>query len=194
METIARLPYWGAFALWGLLEIAGAFILRRNLRRHGTPDKDRGSILWIMACLWAGLFLAGTISQNVPRYGLGWDPSLGNALAAIVILSGIAFRQYAIRTLGRYFTQDVAVSAGQQIIQTGPYRLIRHPAYTGTLVSVMGIALGMANWLSLAAAAAGFFIGHLYRIHVEEQALVALAGKPYEEYMRRTKRLIPFVF
>jgi protein-S-isoprenylcysteine O-methyltransferase Ste14 len=115
-------------------------------------------------------------------------------LAAFVVLAGIVFRQYAIRTLGRFFTQDVAVSAGQQIIQAGPYRYLRHPAYTGTLVSIAGIALGMANWLSLAAAAAGYLVGHLYRIRVEEQALLASVGKPYEAYLRRTKRLIPFLF
>ncbi|OGO08113.1 MAG: hypothetical protein A3K46_01060 [Chloroflexi bacterium RBG_13_60_9] len=194
MATIAEIAYWGAFALWGLIEVAGAFVLRRNLRRQEAADKDRGSILGIIACLWAGLFLAGYVSREIPQAGLGLNPALARTLAAIIILLGIAFRQHAIRTLGRFFTQDVAVSAGQAIIQTGPYRLIRHPAYTGTLISVMGIGLGMINWLSLAAAAAGFLIGHLFRIRIEEQALLETVGKSYADYMRRTKRLIPFLF
>ena len=84
-------------------------------------------------------------------------------LAAVVILAGIAFRAYAVRTLGRYFTNDVAVSADQPVIQAGPYRLIRHPAYTGTLLSALGVGLGMTNWLSLIAVAAGFLVGHLNR-------------------------------
>jgi len=148
---------------------------------------------WIVICLWAGLLLAGFLRRFVPQAGLGRDPAPAHILSAIIILAGIAFREYAIRSLGKFFTQDVDVSEGQAIVQTGPYRLIRHPAYTRTLISVLGIALGMNNGLSLAAAAAGFLIGHLYRIRVEEQALLASAGKAYAEYMRRTKRLIPFV-
>jgi protein-S-isoprenylcysteine O-methyltransferase Ste14 len=194
MDSIASISYWGAFALWGLIEIAGAFVLRRNLRRQEAADKDRGSILGIIVCVWAGLIFAGYMPQFFPQAGLGLDPALARSLAAIIILAGIAFRQYAIRTLGRFFTQDVAVSADQKIVEAGPYRYIRHPAYSGTLISMLGIALGMNHWLSLAAALAGFLIGHLYRIRVEEQALIASIGKAYEEYMRRTKRLIPFVF
>jgi protein-S-isoprenylcysteine O-methyltransferase Ste14 len=194
METLSNMAYWGAFALWGLLELAGAFTQRRNAKRRDASDKDRGSIFLIIASLWAGLLLAGYASQSVLQVRWNWNPAQAKVFAAVVILLGILLRQYAIRILGRYFTQDVAVSKGQQLVQTGPYRFIRHPAYTGTLISVIGIALGMTNWLSLTAAAAGFLIGHLYRIRVEEQALIAYVGKSYEEYMRRTKRLIPFVF
>lgn len=194
MDIISKAAYWGAFILWGSIEIVGAFTLRHNVKRQDASDKDRGSIIFIVLCLWVGTFLAGDFSRSIPQANLGWDASALQFLAAIVILGGIIFRQHAIRTLGRYFTQDVAVSAGQEIVQTGPYKLIRHPAYTGTLLSVTGIALGMNNGLSLAAAAAGFLVGHLYRIRVEEPALIASVGKPYEDYMRRTKRLIPFIF
>ncbi len=194
MDTLARLAYWGAFLLWGSIEVAGAFVQRRGIRRRDASDRDRGSMTWIIICLWAGLLLAGFLPELIPQASLGMNPALAHALAAILILAGIVFRQSAIRALGLFFTQDVAVSAGQAIIQTGPYRLIRHPAYTGTLVSILGIALGMNNALSLAAAAAGFLIGHLYRMRVEEQALLASTGRAYADYRHRTKRLIPFIF
>lgn len=54
-------------------------------------------------------------------------------------------RLYAIRTLGRYFTRDVAVSAGQQVVQSGLYHLIRHPAYSGTFLTMLEVGLAMTN-------------------------------------------------
>jgi steroid 5-alpha reductase family enzyme len=92
------------------------------------------------------------------------NPPLLVTLGALLILLGLGFRWYAIRSLGRYFTRDVAVSANQQVVQSGPYRLIRHPSYTGTLITAIGVGLGICNWLSLVAVLAGFLAGHLYRV------------------------------
>ncbi|MGH2480827.1 MAG: methyltransferase family protein, partial [Ktedonobacteraceae bacterium] len=80
------------------------------------------------------------------------------------------------------------------IVSTGPYRFLRHPSYTGVLLLVGGIGITLGNWLSLLIILAGVLIGLLYRISVEEKALRTFLGQPYEEYMRRTKRLIPFLF
>jgi protein-S-isoprenylcysteine O-methyltransferase len=125
---------------------------------------------------------------------LNWNQPVVVTLASLLLMGGIAFRAFAVRTLGRYFTNDLAVSADQPVIQDGPYRLIRHPAYTGTLLSAVGAGLGMTNWLSLIAVVAGFLIGHLYRVGIEEREMTASIGEPYAAYMRRTKRFIPFLF
>src|SRR5262249_50419629 len=80
----------------------------------------------------------------------------------------------------------------QTVVQKGPYRLVRHPSYTGALLTVLGILLCQTNWLSLAC----FLLalpGFAYRIRVEERALVTALGEPYRDYMRRTKRLVPSV-
>jgi protein-S-isoprenylcysteine O-methyltransferase Ste14 len=103
-------------------------------------------------------------------------------------------RWYAIWTLGRYFTRDVAVSAEQQVVQRGPYRAIRHPAYSGTFLTMLGVGLAVTNWASLAVLLTGVLLGHLYRVHVEEKALMQTIGQPYIDYMRRTRRFIPLVF
>jgi protein-S-isoprenylcysteine O-methyltransferase Ste14 len=87
----------------------------------------------------------------------------------------------------------VAVAPGQTVIETGPYRLIRHPSYTGFLITLLGFGLCLTNWLSLLVIMACALIGFSYRIHVEEQVLQEQLGQRYQEYMRRTKRLIPFV-
>ncbi len=108
--------------------------------------------------------------------------------------AGGGLRWWAILTLGRYFTFDVAVRASQPVVQSGPYRLIRHPAYSGTLLVLLGIGLALANWASIAAILAGVLIGLRYRVRVEEQALIDGLGQPYVDYMRHTKRFVPFIF
>ncbi len=97
--------------------------------------------------------------------------------------------------LGRYFTTSVAVAPEQTVIEAGPYRLIRHPSYTGLLMILLGFGLSLTNnWLSLLVMMGCALIGLSYRIQVEERVLQEHLGQRYQEYMRRTKRLIPFVF
>jgi protein-S-isoprenylcysteine O-methyltransferase Ste14 len=105
-----------------------------------------------------------------------------------------ALRWWAIITLGRYFTIDVAVRSTQSVVQSGPYRFVRHPSYTAVLIMLLGVGLALANWASLVAMLAGGLIGLLYRVRVEERALVEALGQPYVDYMRHTERFIPFMF
>jgi protein-S-isoprenylcysteine O-methyltransferase Ste14 len=80
------------------------------------------------------------------------------------------------------------------VVESGPYRLIRHPSYTGALLALFGIALALTNWASLAAIILGNAVGFGYRVMVEERALSCALGQSYSVYMRRTRRLIPFIF
>ena len=96
--------------------------------------------------------------------------------------------------LGAFFTTTVAVAPEQTVIEAGPYRRIRHPSYTGFLLCLLGLGLTLTNnWLSLLVIMGCALIGFGYRIQVEEAVLQERLGQPYQAYMRRTKRLIPFV-
>ena len=106
---------------------------------------------------------------------------------------GIAVRRYAIKALGASFTTTVATASEQRLVEGGPYKLIRHPAYTGLLITLLGFGVSFTNWLSLLALMGCMLLGFGYRIHVEERALQERFGQRYQEYMQRTKRLIPFV-
>jgi protein-S-isoprenylcysteine O-methyltransferase Ste14 len=112
----------------------------------------------------------------------------------VVFLLGASLRWWAIFTLGRYFTADVAVRSTQSLVQSGPYRLLRHPSYTAILIMLLGVGMVLANWASIATLLTTGLIGLLYRVGVEERALVEALGRPYVDYMRHTKRLIPFLF
>jgi protein-S-isoprenylcysteine O-methyltransferase Ste14 len=96
--------------------------------------------------------------------------------------------------LGRYFTRDVATREGQRVVESGPYRWIRHPSYTGILMTAAGFGLALGNALALAIVLIGVLAGLLYRVAVEERALATDLGQPYRTYMLRTRRFIPFLW
>lgn len=185
--------FWIAYAIWGIPEILGA-IRQNSVRvRKEARREDRGSYLFLMAMLYIGLFLAFIAVYALPVATIAWHQTVIFFIGIAAILLGVALRWYAIWTLGRYFTRDVAVSPDQQIVQHGPYRYIRHPAYSGSLLTVVGVGLALLNWASLIMLVVCTFIGYLYRVRVEEQALCQTIGQPYRDYMRRTRRFIPFV-
>jgi protein-S-isoprenylcysteine O-methyltransferase Ste14 len=83
---------------------------------------------------------------------------------------------------------------GQTVIQEGAYRWVRHPSYTGGMLMYLGTGLALTNWLSAVILTAMGAAGYAYRVHVEERALATTLGEQYQDYMRRTKRFLPFVF
>jgi protein-S-isoprenylcysteine O-methyltransferase Ste14 len=147
-----------------------------------------------MILLWVALGLDFALSFLLPQANILWNRTAIFYLGISLMLAGMAFRFYAMSVLGRFFTYDVAVHPGQTVVEAGPYRYIRHPSYTGGLLTLAGLGLALGNWAGLLALLACTGTGYGYRIFVEEAALVAALGEPYREYMRRTRRLIPFVF
>lgn len=186
--------FCAACAVWLVPEALGMLRQRAAVARGEAQTQDRGSMALLIGLQWIGLALNFALAGAVPKAAITWQRGALFALAVGLILLGVALRWYAIRTLGRYFTRDVAVSADQPVVRRGPYRWIRHPAYSGTLLTMAGVGLAMTNWASLAALLLCVLAGHLYRVRVEEQALVRAIGQPYVDYMRHTRRFIPGVF
>ena len=174
----------------------GPEVIASVVKRSKTSSKpqDRGS-LGLIKLLWAiGIAAAVAIAIWLPqtaimrqRVGLFWA-GIG------LMLIGTAFRWYSAHVLGKFFTFDVAILSGHALIEAGPYRYIRHPSYTGALVTLVGIGLALGNWAALVAAVSCLSIAYVYRIRVEEAALVAGLGDSYTQYRRRTWRLVPFLF
>ena len=191
-QPIYSVTFGVACTIWYVPELLGAFFqraARRNATRH-----DRGSYAVLVGVLWMGLLLGFGIAALAPWAAILALRRLLFWLGVAGILAGVAVRWYAIRVLGRFFTRDVATQMGQTVVQDGPYRFIRHPAYSGTLLTLLGIGLTLGNWLALLVVLIGGVLGHLYRVRVEEQALLDALGEPYRVYMRGTRRFIPFVW
>jgi protein-S-isoprenylcysteine O-methyltransferase len=178
------------YAAWLLFEI-----ITGKARKSSDPKKarDRGSFRFLIIMIWAGIALAFTACFALQQAAIPWMRTELFLAGIALMWAGIAFRYYAMRVLGRYFTFQVDVHSGQTVIEAGPYRYIRHPSYTGALITVLGVGLALGNWAGIFAMLVCIGIGYAYRIHVEEAALIAALGEPYKDYMRRTQRLVPFV-
>lgn len=193
-NPVAASVFIAASLIWFVPEAAGAFTQRANRSRKYADVRDRASLRLLLALNTIGFTLYFMLGALFRSAAIDWQRVALFALGIALIVFGTAFRWYAIRTLGAYFTREVAVSADQPVVQAGPYRWIRHPSYSGTFVTMLGFALAMGNWASAVALLACVLAGHLYRVHVEEQALSRVIGQPYLDYMQRTRRFIPLVW
>lgn len=106
----------------------------------------------------------------------------------------MALQGWAVATLGRFFRLTVTAQADHRLIDTGPYRRLRHPAYTGALLTLTGVAPAMGNWLSRLVAPALAVAGFAWRIRVEERSLTRQFGSTFAAYRARRWALVPPVW
>lgn len=178
------------FLLWPFSEIIGGGIIPL-IRRGGvrTRRRDRGSVLLI----FIGIVVSLTVAFSFATAGIALLPSWAFYPGIVVMVVGIAFRQWAIAVLGRFFSIAFKVQKDQTVVDTGPYRYVRHPSYTSLLIIFVGLGLALQSWGAVLVLALIFAIVWGYRIHVEERALISQLGEAYLAYSRRTKRLISYV-
>ncbi|WP_424017878.1 methyltransferase family protein [Halorientalis pallida] len=179
--------FYAVFFGWVLLN---ARLLGRE-RSDGVRRERRHSKRVLWAATTGGLviaigchYLAGWAAMAAP------EPAFWTGIG--LLIAGAILREYAVRTLGRFFTVDLGVDGDQPVVDEGPYAWVRHPGYLGSSISYLGIGVVLANWLSLAAVGLSLLAGYWYRIRVEEALLRAELGAAYEEYAERTPyRLVP---
>jgi protein-S-isoprenylcysteine O-methyltransferase Ste14 len=165
------------------------------VRRARTTDqriaKSSFQIIWlaIMVSVAAGVYV------GLRRVGhIGGDSLLFPLIGVLLMICGIILRWTAIITLKRQFTVDVAITSGHRLVREGIYRYLRHPAYAGSLLSFFGLGLSFGNYISIIVIVVPICSVFLYRIHVEERALMGNFGDAYRDYCASTKRLIPYVY
>ncbi len=115
-------------------------------------------------------------------------------LGLALMLGGRVLRLWAQVQMGKLFIGEVAIQHGHRVVRTGPYRWIRHPAYTGGTVSAIGIGLALSTWLGALIAGIVLVTAFIVRIPREEALLSEEFGDEYRNYMVQTKRFVPFVF
>lgn len=186
--------FLAACLVWNVPEIIGAIKQKAKPSSKEIRVQDRSSMGVLIGLQWFGIAWNFLFAWLLPAAAIPWHRTALFGMGVALILLGVALRWYAIWTLGDYFTRQVMVSADQEIVQNGPYRYIRHPAYSGTFLTMLGLGLAMTNWASLVVLLVCVFAGHIYRVRVEEKALIQHIGWPYVEYMHRTRRFIPLVF
>jgi len=176
-------------------------LMRSRLSSDTARQADRGSLRMLFIVIFASVGLAWITGRCFPQarfeslFQLGPTTLkclFGGGLA--LFAAGVCLRWYSVAYLGRLFTYDVAIAADHRVIDSGPYRCVRHPAYTGSLLTFVGIGICGGNVLALLVLVTPITLAFLRRIFIEEAALNAALGRGYSDYAGRTWRLLPFVF
>ncbi len=185
---ILSLALWIVVGLFPVSEIALGVLKRSD--RQSMQAQDRGSLrlLWIAITLGVGGAIA---AQWIPLARIPVALQTLRIIALVLLLAGLALRWAAILTLGRLFTVDVAIHPGHSVVESGLYRFVRHPSYTGLLIAFLGLGIVYANWLSIIFLLVPITLAVVNRVIKEESALLAALGAPYADYCARTKRFIP---
>jgi protein-S-isoprenylcysteine O-methyltransferase Ste14 len=171
------------YLAWLILEALNS-IRGRSKRGHG---RDRGSY----GVIFLGIFLSLTLAFAMRGLKLGVSTGSMQFLGLAIMLVGVTFREWSIAVLGRSFSVRVQIKEGQRLTTKGPYRRIRHPAYGGALLTIVGVPLALGTWTGALVTAAIGFAAYSYRVRVEEQALLIAFREEYREYRRRTWKFLP---
>ncbi|MGW5095470.1 methyltransferase family protein [Streptomyces nodosus] len=171
----------GCYLCWVLLE---ARITFRTAGMRDTEDDHGTEIVYGLsrfATVLAALY--GPLPDTPPLLAVG---------PLLLLLAGIVLRLTSIRTLGAFYSHRVRKDAQHRIATTGPYRLLRHPAYTGMLLAHIGLVVYFLNPLSVALLLLLFVPAVVHRIFVEEKVMATVPG--YRDFMASRKRLVPFLW
>ena len=167
---------------------------RQSATVAGSQEADKGSL----RLLWRVTLLAMVVGSLLSVFRVGptlpGDESWWLGAGSLTFVFGTMVRWWAIHHLGRFFTVDVAISVTHRVIDSGPYRWVRHPSYTGLMMQFLGLALCLNNPLSLLIIMVPITSVLIHRIMVEEAALTSALGNSYVAYAKSHKRLVPGMY
>jgi len=183
--------FWIGIAGLGLGSSAGHSRDRSDAKGE---IRDRGSKPFIYIMTFAACACALAAPKFYPQAHIDLPPAPVFYTAIAMLWGGDLLYVWSVATLGAFFRTSVTLIDGQRLVTKGPYRILRHPAYTGGVLIFTGFGLAMGNWLSVAGSALCMTLGYLWRIHVEEKALRERFGAEFEAHRKRTWMLIPFAW
>jgi protein-S-isoprenylcysteine O-methyltransferase Ste14 len=177
---------WLAWALYWLISAAG---IKAPVRRESALSRW-GHFGPLILAGW----LLGTRRQLWPPLSVQFMPRTETSywIAAALTAGGLLFAVWARVHLGGNWSGSVTIKQDHQLIRTGPYRLVRHPIYTGLLLAFAGTALIVAEWRGVLALAIVF--AALWRkLRLEERWMREQFGEAYVDYARHVAALVPFL-
>jgi protein-S-isoprenylcysteine O-methyltransferase Ste14 len=188
------LPYQTLFLLmWGTWM---AYWVVTSIDVKATERRETSASRW----LHAGPLLIAIWLLLASRTGLPWlderfAPPLLSLywLGAALTAGGLLFAVWARRHIGRNWSATVTLKQGHELVTSGPYALVRHPIYTGLLLAFAGTALARGEWRGIVASVM-VFLALWRKLRLEERWMRERFGASYDDYARRVRALIPFVF
>lgn len=179
-------------AIWAALE--GWLILRDRKRGKGKTDVDGRTRLFNFFSMTFSPSMAAILTAIPLARDLGVRSRYVFGIGIGIMATGLGLRIWAIAVLGKYFRTTIELEKGQRVVQRGPYGLIRHPSYTGLILTCIGYGLALQNILSFVMAVTLPTLALLHRIAMEEDVLAVGMGEAYGAYQKRTKKLIPGIW
>jgi protein-S-isoprenylcysteine O-methyltransferase Ste14 len=189
LPSIHGAPFAILWLAWLAYWFFAALNVKRTRRREGI-----GSLI-----LNRGLLAICALLLAFERQPLSWLSARFLPLSMVfywiglvMLAAGLAFAIWARRHLGRNWSANVTVKRDHELIRSGPYRLVRHPIYTGLLLAILGTAVAIGEWRSLIAFAL-ITVGFVLKLKTEERFMSETFGEQYARYRAEVPALIPFV-
>ena len=190
-QALPAIVFWPLCTAWALTEWRGYQTMRPGPQ---TEEYDGESLHFIIWGVWLSIALGSFLTLTVPQASFGWNATVPFWIGVGLLAAGVALRRYAVHSLGQFFIHEVVIHAEHRVVDRGPYRWIRHPAYSGTFMALIGVGLALGNWAALLGILVMPVLAYANRVAIEERTLATALGQEYRAYMRRTRRFIPFVF
>jgi len=184
----AQIAYWSWLALL-LVWLPGYFTSKRARDVPRLGFQIPISILLVVCFVF--LF-------NPTLFGLGMPITPQTSLFGVIGLAldfvGVAFAIWARLVLGRNWSGlIVTIREEDELVQSGPYAIVRHPIYAGLLLALVGTTLTLGTLASYVGLAAGL-AALMMRVNLEEMALGEHFGETYRAYQQRTEKIIPYMW
>lgn len=177
---------------WYFMELV-QFARQQQWRPEDAPVGPRSFWFAFTACVAGAIVALSVAPHAAPGAEIGHG-ALVFAIGMGILVAGVALRVWSFYALGKYFTFTVKVNREQPVVTRGPYRVLRHPGYAGGLLAIVGIGLLNGNWISMATVALMWLALTVWRIHIEENALLTTLDGRYRSYAAQHKRLVPLVW
>ena len=181
----------GGFILWSIVE--RGFHLTDQKQDQG--NRKAQWTYWVINIFWYGAMILSILDV----WGPGWtafnSPLLGlHVLGVLLIFIGIAVRFLSRKALGKQYSVHVETSEKHKLVTEGIYKHLRHPAYLGLLCLFVGIPLAMGSWAGTIIAIAGGIPSIIFRTNIEENSLSEWFGEDFENYKKKSWRLMPYIW
>jgi protein-S-isoprenylcysteine O-methyltransferase Ste14 len=189
-QVLFGVLFWSVVVIRVLIEFTNS--ARQPSGEAAVADRSTMGALW-----GAGLVctvVAFPVGFRLHSLAMPGDGRVYIVAGVTLMWLGIALRQWAVHTLGRFFTFQLTVRTDQKVVDGGPYRVVRHPSYTGMLITALGTGIAIGNWASLVLAFVPYTVNLVRRIGVEEAMLRQGLGGDYERFSATRKRLVPGVW
>lgn len=176
---------------WAASELLIALLTRKHLTLDTHVELRSEKLIWIVIC---STLLIALTTKNFHWLPIALSASNKLNTGLTLLIGGLALRLYAVYSLGTLFSTQVSIQAKHRLINKGPYHYIRHPSYTGLILSFCGAGVAMGDFLSLLILTIPLTYILIKRINIEELLLQRHFGKHYDQYCQQTKKMIPGLY